>query len=100
VNGTLLRALLVAVPDLMLLVGSAAAWRRNRSASAFLVLVGTACLMVMILTHICEALRLFPAMGWGREHTPGHYLDQASAIAGLTFFLAGCVLTFKKGSDS
>lgn len=91
-NGTLSRALLVSVPVAMLLAGSIAAVRRRRSASALLALLGAALLTVMVLTHLCEAWRLFPGMGWGREHTAGHYLDQGSAVVGLTLLLTGCAI--------
>jgi hypothetical protein len=47
-----------------------------------LLLFGTACLLIVILTHVAEAFHVFPAMGWGLPNSPGHYLDLASAILG------------------
>jgi hypothetical protein len=38
------------------------------------------------LYHIFEALHLFPWMGWGLEHSFGHYLDFLSVALGLTLF--------------
>lgn len=38
-------------------------------------LIGAACLLVVVLTHICEALSLFPWMHWGAQRSVGHYLD-------------------------
>jgi hypothetical protein len=46
----------------------------------------------MVLTHIAEALSLVPQMGWGRANTPGHYLDLASAAAGIVLLMAGISL--------
>jgi hypothetical protein len=42
--------------------------------------------MVVVLTHVCEALQLLPWMDWCSEHSVGHYLDFGSAILGLTSF--------------
>ena len=44
-------------------------------------LVGTGFAVVVILTHVAEALHTFPEMGWGLPNSPGHYLDLVSAIA-------------------
>lgn len=48
--------------------------------------------MVVVFTHIGEALHLLPFMGWGREHSVGHYLDLASAAIGVTLFPVGYLL--------
>jgi hypothetical protein len=45
--------------------------------------------MVVVFAHICEALHLFPSMGWGLEHSVGHYLDFWSAVLGLLLFPLG-----------
>jgi hypothetical protein len=45
--------------------------------------------MVVILTHVSEALYLFPWMQWGSPHSVGHYLDFGSAVLGLTLFTIG-----------
>ena len=50
-------------------------------------LVGLACLLIVVLTHVAEALHLFPGMGWGLPNSAGHYLDLVSAILGLTLLL-------------
>lgn len=55
----------------------------------FMQLVGASCIVLVVLTHVCEALRLFPAMHWGLEHSAGHYLDLVGAVLGLTLFPAG-----------
>ena len=55
-------------------------------------LVGTSALVLVVLTHVCEALHLFPYMNWGLEHSAGHYLDLASAILGFALFPTGYLL--------
>ena len=45
--------------------------------------------MLVVLTHICEALHLFPSMHWGLQDSAGHYLDLVSAILGLALFPMG-----------
>jgi len=73
----------------MLLVGSVASLLRARTVALFLQVFGAGCLMVVVLAHICEALRLFPCIGWGLPDSAGHYLDLASAALGLTLFPVG-----------
>jgi hypothetical protein len=52
-------------------------------------LIGTACLVVVVLTHVAETLELFPEMGWGLPTSPGHYLDLVGAILGCTLLPLG-----------
>ena len=58
----------------------------------FMQLFGAGCILVVVLTHICEGLRLFPSMGWGIEHSSGHYVDLAGAVLGVTLFPPGYLL--------
>ena len=88
-DATLLKALALSVPASMLLCGSAVLFFRGRSVSSFLQLAGAGCLAVVVLSHVCEALHLFPWMQWGLERSFGHYLDSGSAVLGLTLFPAG-----------
>ena len=88
-NATLLRGLVALVPACVLFSGSAVLFFREKTAWSFLQLLGAACLVVVVLTHICEALHLFPWMHWGSEHSVGHYLDFGSAVLGLTLFPVG-----------
>jgi hypothetical protein len=53
---------------------------------------GFGCLLVMVLTHIAEAMHLLPGMGWGLPNSPGHYLDLSSAVSGIALLLAAFVL--------
>lgn len=54
-------------------------------------LAGSACLLVVVLTHVAERFNIFPAMGWGLPDSPGHYLDLLSAIAGIGLLASGVV---------
>lgn len=60
----------------------------------YLMLLGAGCFIIVVLTHVCETFHLFPVMGWGLKHSPGHYLDLSAAILGLVFFPAGYFLAF------
>jgi hypothetical protein len=62
-NGTLVVALVIGVPIVALLVLSLRQFLRRPSMTAAFPVLGAAGLMVMVLTHVAEALRLFPAMG-------------------------------------
>jgi hypothetical protein len=57
-------------------------------------LLGAGCLIIVVLTHVCETHHLFPVMGWGLRNSPGHYLDLSAAILGLAFCPAGYFLAF------
>jgi len=52
-----------------------------------LVAAGSACLLVVALTHVAEALHILPGMGWGLPDSRGHYLDLFSAVFGVGFLL-------------
>jgi hypothetical protein len=90
-NETLLKALVLLLPTGLALAYSVALTRRRAPWSA-LQLVGATCLLIVVLTHICEALGLFPWMQWGARHSAGHYLDLSSAVLGVTFLLCGYLL--------
>lgn len=91
-NGNLLKALVALVPASMLLLGSLRLFRAEGRLPTLLQLLGAAGLVVVVLTHICEGLHLFPAMGWGSEHSVGHYLDLSGALCGFTLFPLGYLL--------
>jgi hypothetical protein len=86
---TLLKGLVALVPVCTLFSGSAVLFFKGKTVCSFLQFLGAACLVVVALTHICEALHLFPWMHWGSEHSVGHYLDFGSAVLGLTLFPVG-----------
>lgn len=57
--------------------------RPNPNDGSLLLAGSSACFVIVIVTHIAEALRLFPAMGWGEPRSIGHYVDLTSAIGGI-----------------
>jgi len=88
-NPPLIKTLIALMPILVLFFGAATLYARTKTGPALAQVLGAACLIVVPLTHICEALDLFPSMGWGTEGSVGHYLDLASAILGLGLFPVG-----------
>jgi hypothetical protein len=91
-NATLLKALIAFLPAAVLFSGSAVLFFRRKSGCALLQLLGAACLVVVVLTHVLEALHLLPWMHWGLEHSAGHYLDLGCVVLGLTLFPIGYLL--------
>jgi hypothetical protein len=62
----------------------------------WLLLLGFACLAVVVFTHVAERLHLFPGMGWGLPESPGHYLDLVSAVLGCALLIAGILISFNR----
>ena len=91
-NATLIRALVASAPVGVLLWFSIVVFARGKTLFSFVQLVGAGCLTVVVLTHVCEGLRLFPWMRWGEPRSAGHYVDVSSAVLGLTLFPLGYVL--------
>ena len=91
-NVTLLKVLVALVPACLLFSGSLVLFFRGKTVFSLLQLLGAGCLVMVVLTHISEALHLFPWMHWGLEHSVGHYLDFWSAVLGLTLFPIGYLL--------
>jgi hypothetical protein len=91
-NVNLLKALVALVPAGILFVGSVLLFLRERGLGSLLQLLGAGCLVMVVLTHLCEAVHLFPWMQWGMEHSVGHYIDFVSAILGVTLFPIGYLL--------
>ena len=83
---------MLSVPVLTLFAGSVALFVKEKAMPSVLQLFGGGCLVVVVLAHICEAVPLFPAMGWGLENSPGHYLDLGGAGLGLALFPLGYLL--------
>ena len=88
-NVTLLKALLALAPLLMLFSGAVLLYVRTKTTSSLMQVIGAGCLMVVVLTHVCEALNLFPSMRWGADDSIGHYLDLSSGVLGLSLFAVG-----------
>ena len=79
------KSLIALVPASVLLLGSIALFLRARTVPAFLQVFGAGCLVMVVVAHLCEALQLFPWMGWGLQDSAGHYLDLASAVLGIGY---------------
>jgi hypothetical protein len=91
-TSTLTKALIGFVPVSVLLVYSVALLMKHRTAIALLQSIGALCLMVVVLTHIAEALRLLSAMRFGEPDSIGHFIDLASAVSGVALLVAAVVL--------
>ena len=92
-NSTLLKAAIVFVPVSALFSYSLVVFVRRKTVPSVLQLFGAACLLLVVLTHVPEALHVFPAMGWGEPDSVGHYVDLSSAVGGIAV-TAGAV-TFR-----
>ncbi len=92
-NATLLKSMVALMPICIVFLGSVVAYSKARSIWCFVQLVGAGCLVIVVLTHLFEALHLFPFMHWGLEHSVGHYLDLSSAVLGLTMFPIGYLIS-------
>ena len=96
-SAELLKSLIALVPTVVLLAGAAVLYARKKTTSCFLQLLGAGCLVIVVITHVCEALHLLPWMQWGMEHSIGHYIDLSSAVLGFTLFPIGYfVCVFRK----
>ncbi|HEV2176727.1 MAG TPA: hypothetical protein VGW33_05960 [Terriglobia bacterium] len=91
-NVTLVKALVALLPVSVLFPASVVLLIKAKTVGSFLQVLGAACLALVVLTHTCEALHLFPWMHWGLQHGAGHYLDLSSAVLGLTLFPIGYLL--------
>ena len=92
-NVVLLKALIAFVPVCLLFAWSLVSFVHGKAVGSLLQLLGAGCLVVVILTHVCEALQLLPFMHWGSSYSMGHYLDLWSAVLGLTLFPLGYLCT-------
>jgi hypothetical protein len=91
-NVTLLKSLIALLPTCALFSGSVILFSRGKTAYIFLQLLGAGCLVIVVLTHVSEALNLLPWMHWGLENSVGHYLDLSTAVLGFTLFPVGYLL--------
>jgi uncharacterized membrane protein len=73
-------------------VASAITLAQERTAPSFIQLLGAACLIIVVLTHVAERFDFFPSIGWGLPESAGHYVDLVSVVAGLILFPAGYLL--------
>jgi hypothetical protein len=77
---------------LALFASAAILVRRERTTGSFLQLVGAGCLLMVVLTHVFEALDFLHWMHWGSQNSLGHYLDLLSAVLGIILLPAGYLL--------
>ena len=91
-NPALLKVLIVLGPALFLLLATAALYVRTKAAAALVQALGAACLVVVVLAHLCEALNLLPFMGWVAKVSIGHYIDLAGAILGVAMVTVGSLI--------
>src|SRR5258708_13720174 len=82
---TLVRALGALAPACVLFSGSMILFFRRKSAWSFVQILGAGCLVVVVLTHVCEALRWLTWMRWGHEHT-----WVITSICGVQFLASHC----------
>jgi len=68
-----------------------------KTGGRLVLMVGSACLLIVLLMHVAEAFHIFPAMGWGLPNSIGHYLDLASAILGVALLLIGFIASRLRG---
>ena len=87
-NATLVVALVIGVPILLLFILAGQRFVRTPTLSGLFLVLGAGSLLVMVLTHVAEALHLFLFMGWGQRRSPGHYLDLGSIYVGIAFLVA------------
>jgi hypothetical protein len=49
--------------------------RRSHLVAGLLLIFGSACLIIVVLTHVAEAFHILPFMGWGLPNSAGNYLN-------------------------
>ena len=91
-DAALVKALVMSVLVGLLFSWSVVVFFRGRTLGPVLQLLGAGCLVVVVLTHIFEALHLFDWMQWGQPNSVGHYLDFWSAVLGLILLPTGYAL--------
>ena len=93
------KAVVLTVPVALVLRFSIARFARSKTLSTLLQLLGAGFLIIVVLTHVAEALPVLPSMGWGEPHSVGHYTDLVSAVLGTTLLIVAFVvwLTQRRG---
>jgi hypothetical protein len=88
-NAILIRPLVQVVPTGILFSCSTLLFVTRKTVPSLLQMLGAACVMLVVLTHVGEALQWLPWMGWGEEHSVDHYLDLTSAVLGVVLLALG-----------
>jgi hypothetical protein len=90
------KAILALLVTTVLFSGAAVLYRRRRNTAAGLLALGIAFLIVVALTHLCEAVGLLPALEWGQPHSVGHYIDLGAALLAAIFVLTALIGEYVK----
>lgn len=85
------RSIVVYTIALSLLVVAVVCYRRRWSRSVALLISAAGCFIIVATVHVFEALSIFPAAGWGRPGSVGHYVDLGAAVLG-TLLLSGAIV--------
>ena len=99
-NFTLSKMLILFVAAAVLLIRTASLVLHQQSAARVLQLCGSVALMIVVLTHIAEALNLLTFMGWGKPDSLGHYLDLWSLALGIVFLLVGHLMARRQKAST
>ncbi len=91
----LLRAVVFLVPAALLVGWSAFVFLKTKGLGSALQLLGAISLLIVVATHVAEALAVLPAMGWGEENSAGHYLDLTSALLGIVLVPLGYIIRIR-----
>lgn len=93
-------ASLMLVGSVVVLICSASVvgFLRHRRQADLVQLLGSALLLVMVLTHVAEHFHLLMAMRWGSPDSAGHYLDLSSAVGGIGLLSGGIAMKFARKS--
>jgi len=91
-NDAAVKAFVALIPACVLFAGSAIIFPRRKTMSSFFQLLGAAALVVVVVAHVLEALRVWPQIGWGSQNSVGYYLDLLCAILGITLFSLGYLI--------
>src|SRR5215475_8612504 len=97
-NITLVKAVIALVPTGVLLIRTASFICHQPNAARVLQLCGSACLMIVVLTHIAEGLQVLSFMGWGEINSVGHYLDLSSLALGVMLLSVGYLMASRRAS--
>jgi hypothetical protein len=73
-----------------LLLVSGMSFVREKTVWRFLQFLGAVCLVIVVLTHVAEAIHALPSMEWGMPNSSGHLV---SAVLGLTLLSLGFATT-------
>jgi hypothetical protein len=99
-NATLVKAAIAFLPVSALLAYSIVVFARRQTMLSAVRLLGAECLAVVVVTHVCEALHLFPAMRWGEQDSVGHYLDLSSIWLGVSLLTVTTIVHVVRSRSS